>query len=270
MNKVSLTISLIISFLIIGIKNIYSQEKEKSFEASIGMQILKIVDNNFSPMIYKGYPFLITAAFTTETTKYNDALFMQFQKGNIHSRTGNIMNSSEAKLLGGSINWEHLRKLNTFSTVKNNFYLGGVFNSSFIFYKRSYYGEDSYYLYQSSLGPSFSFTHPFVINNKSVFFISQFDFALLSYAVYPSNSSPMPDRLLSKDLNDISIMDYLLGGKILTINKFQRVNYMASLVYALNTRIALKLNYNWELINVIRHNNLTIANHDILLTLIIK
>jgi hypothetical protein len=270
MNKASLTISLIVSIFIVGIKNLCSQEKEKSFEVSMGIQMLKIKDNNFSPMIYKGFPFLPAFGLTTETSKYIDVLTMQFQKGKIHSRIGDVMNNSEAKLIGGSINWMHLIKLNALSTVKNNFYLGGVFSSSFTFYKRNYYGEDSYYLYQSSLGPSFHFTHPFVIKSKSVFFNSQFDFALLSYAIYPSYSSPMPDRLLNKDLNDISTMDYILGGKILAINKFQRVNYMASLMYELNTKIALKLNYNWELINVIRQNNLSKVNHDIFLSLIIK
>jgi hypothetical protein len=270
MNKVFITISIIVTIFIIGIKNIYSQEKEKSFEISIGMQILKIKDNNFSPMTYKGFPFLTSVGFTTETAKYKDVLTLQFQKGSIHSTTGHVINDSEARLTGGSIDWSHVRKLGIFSTSKSSLYLGGVFNSSFTFYKRHYYGEDSYYLYQSSLSPSCHFDHPFIIRNRSFFFNTQFNFALLSYAVYPSYSSSMPDRLLNKDLNDISTMDYIFGGKILTINKFQRINYAASFMYEFKAKIDLKLNYNWELINVNRQNNLTKVNHDIFLTLILK
>ena len=56
MNKVFVNKLTIISILIIGMKNVYSQEKENSFEMSIGMQFLKIRDNNFSPLTYKGFP----------------------------------------------------------------------------------------------------------------------------------------------------------------------------------------------------------------------
>ena len=270
MHKALIRISIMILIFMIGIKDIYSQEKEKSFTISIGAENLKIRNNNFSPMTYSGFPLYTAIGFLTETPNYKDDLYIQFQKGEIQSATGNIVEGSEAKLIGGHISWGHLNKLNRYSTPEYCFYLGGVLNSSFTFYKRNYYGADSYYLFQSSLGPSFCFTHPFTIMNKNIIFDNQFSFALLSYAVYPSYSSPMTDRLLNKDMNDISAIDYLTGGKILAINKFQYVNYMAGFVYELNNKLALKLSYNWELINIIRENNLTIVNHNIFLSLIIK
>jgi hypothetical protein len=267
---VFLRISIIISISFIGFNQTFSQEKENSFYVSCGVENIKIKDNFFSPTTYKGIPFCAAVEFISETPAYKDGLSFLFQTGNIQSTNGNAAKGSETKLVGGHIIWEHIRNLNTFSATRSSFYLGGVLNSSFTRYKRNYYGDDSYYLYQSSLGPSFTFIHPFSFLSMGLFFENQIDFALLAYSIYPSYCSPMPDRLLKKDLNDISITDYMTGGKIHTINKFQRINYMAGILYDLNSKIALKLSYNWELINIMRQENLTMVNHDFFISLIVK
>lgn len=271
MKKIFHSISLIVLILITGSKTIYSQEKEKSFEMAMGMSRLKIKDNNFSSMIHKGNLFFASIGLTNETSKYLDITYFQFNKGKIHLGTIDATDETTSNVIGGAIDWVHVRNLNSISTDKNIFYLGGVFNISYNHYKRNVpEDDDPYYLGQCSIGSAFHFQHPFVIKNKRANFESQINTTLLSYAVYPSYCSIYPDRMLREDLNDISKMDFVLGGKILTINKFQRVNYLASIACELSTKVYFKLNYNWELINIIRSNNLTKVNHNIFLSLIIK
>jgi hypothetical protein len=118
MNKVFL---LITAILIINNRCMYSQEKETLYNISLGVSVFKINDKNFSPMVYKGFPFLSSIGLTFETSRYIDITNMFFQKGRIHSITSVATDNSLAKLINGSITWIHLRKLNTMSTVENNF-----------------------------------------------------------------------------------------------------------------------------------------------------
>lgn len=267
MHKTLLILSLA-AILFTGADEISAQQKERSFEATIGTQLLKIQDHNFSPMVYQGFSFSPALGLTTETPAYIDALVVQYITGTSHPRVKGSRNSTSASIKGGSINWMHVRKLSPLGSAKTGIYLGGVFNSSLIHYEREYYGQDSYYFYQSSLGPSFRLSHPLKIKGINLVLSSQFDFALLSYAVYPSYSSPLPDRLLDKDANDLKVIDFFTGGKFLTVNRFQRVNNLICLACTLNSKIAIEINYNWELIHVVRQNDFYKAGHDINLSIV--
>lgn len=260
----------IIVFLISGILDGYPQKKERKLELSLGVENIKISDQYFSPMTYRGLPFFAAFGYLTETNAFKDDLNLEFQQGYLKPVNGNMAKGSETRLTGGSIIWEHARKLNRYSNPKCGLYIGGVFNSSFTYYKRNYYGDDTYYLYQSSLGPLFRCIQSFTLFDKTILLDHQTSFALLAYAVYPSYSSAMTDKMLEKDLNDISAFDYLTGGKFHSISKFQCVNYRISMVYELNFKTAMILNYNWELINISRQNHLTRASHDFFLSFLVK
>ena len=255
----------------IGSNTIYSQNKEKSFEMTLGMSYMKIMNNNFSPIIHKGNIFMTSIGFITETPKYLDISYLQFNKGKIHLGTTNATDNTSSSLIGGAINWVHVRKLNSIYTDKYRFYFGGIFNTSFYYHKRnSPESDDPYYLFQSSIGPAFHFRYPFKIRDKRLLFESQINTALISYVVYPSYCSIMPDKLIEKNLDDISIMNYAFAGKILTMNKFQHIGFMANITYGMSEKIYLKLSYNWKITNVIRPNNLTKVDHNISVSLIIN
>ena len=165
--------------------NTYSQEKVKSYGVSAGGHIFKVDDGNFSPQIYKGTQVMFSALFATEAPKYIDITIFSFQKGKIHSGTTQTGQLATAKLTNGIIDWAHLRKMNVLGSSKNVYYVGGIFNSSFTYYKRNYDFDDSYYVFQSSISPAIHYRHPFNLKNKNFCFDSQIAIALLAYAVYP-------------------------------------------------------------------------------------
>ena len=155
----------------------------------------------------------------------------------------------------------HVRKLNSMNSKKSELYLGGVYNTSFTGYKRINYSGDYYFFYQSSVGPAFHFKIPLNINKKVFTLQSQLNTSLLAYALYPSYSSSMTDNILNTNNNETTITDFIFSGKILAINKFQRFFYMVSVNRKINSKLDLKLQYNWELVNIIRQNNFTKASH---------
>lgn len=260
----------IVALLIVRLNSLHSQEKEKLFEVSAGASLIKIKDNSFSTITYKGLPFCASFGYAVETATYKDDVTISFQHGKLEPSNGNMLKDTETRFTGANIVWEHSRKLGKQSTSTYHLYLGGIFNSSFIHYKRNYYGDDSYYLYQSSLGPLFRCTYAFAFIHKKVLFDNQLNFSLFTYAVNPSYSSPLPERLLKKDLNEITAKNYITGGKFYSINKFQRIQYQANLKFNMNIKTALQLIYVWEIININRQDLLTMAHHDFALSILFK
>ncbi len=264
------TICFFISLCLPLFNKAFSQKtpKDRSFELSSGIQILKIRDFNFSPMMYYGSPYYVSVGLISETSRYLDITNINLQTGKI--RYGDIGSVNNTRYINGTIDWIHVRRINALSNEKRSFFLGGTLNSSFTQYQRNYYKDNSFYLYQSSLGPAILIRNDVILGDKQITFENHLNFSLLAYSVYPSYSSPLTDKLIKKDMDKIQPVDFIFGGKVHFIDKFQRIGFASSLKYPLSKKISLKLHYNWEFLNIVRSNNLTKANHDIFLSLIIE
>lgn len=247
-----------------------AQEKTRSIELSPGMSYLKINDESFSAMTHQGTMFSPFVGLIKETDRFLDISNFMFQKGKVYLST-NRDNKRYTDLTQGTIDWMHLRKITKKDSSKFQFLIGGILSSSFTYYQREFLDfDDAYYLYQSSLGPAIYLRHPLLMNERKYCFESHLNFALLTYAVNPSYSSDIPERSLGKNIDDLKATDFIFGGKLLAINKFQRVNYNASILTVLNERTSVRFCYNWELIRLKHSDKLTKANHNLFLSLIFK
>ncbi len=250
--------------LVVSYITLHAQEKQKSVEVNPSVSYLKIRDNNFSPTVHKGTLFTPKIGFASETSGYLDRTSYQFTTGNIELNQANPGENSTSNVIGGAIDWIHVRKLHSKCNEKVCISIGGVWNNSFIKYKREYpESDDSYYLFQSSLGPAIHLRNRSKLNQQNFILEQYFTTALICYAVYPSYSSYMPDNVIQHDLDGVTVKNYLFGGKVLAINKYQRLFYSANLGIELSKKTTLKVNYTWEFINIVRKNNYVQAGHHI-------
>jgi hypothetical protein len=240
----------------------FAKEKDLVITASGGISYVNLQDSYFSAILYHGVAGLASIRLTTITASYWDDLSLFFRDGRLAMDISSAYRDANTHFIGGNIHYSHVRKLKPRLNAKQQFGAGGNFSSSADFYKRNLYGDNYGYLYQSSVGPSFAFRYSLKENGR-LQISTQADLSLFSYIVCPSYGSVMPERLLEKELSGITSWNYITGGKILAINKFQRINWTASLTCGISDKISLLLGYSWEFIHLKREDDLLQAIHNI-------
>jgi len=259
MQKATTIISAVIVFALL--QEVDAKEKELFLSAAGGLSYATLQDRNFSAMPYSGFSWLTSLRLTTETASYLDDLSVFFRNGRLDM--GIISGTADQKttFIGGNIHYTHVRKLNPDQMAKRQFFLGGNFNSSAGFYKRSHYGDNYYYVYKSSVGPSFVFRQPLTGNGR-LQIDGRAGLSIVSYVIYPSYGSNMPENKLDKPLSDITAWDYISGGKILALNRFQQINCTTNLTYRLYKKVSLGLTYDWDFFHLKRGDDLIQAIHN--------
>lgn len=259
MNNAKTIITTVIVFALL-VQHVSAKEKDLFLSAAGGISHVTLQDKNFSALPYTGLSWLTSLNLTTETAAYIDDLSLLFRNGRLAM---DINSDADVKttFTGGNIYYVHMWRINKELTSEKHLFMGGNFSSSIGIYRRSHYGDNYYYLYQSSIGPSLFFRHFFTESGR-LQVCGQADFSLAAYVIYPSYGSNMPGELLDKELSAITPWDYVTGGKLLTVNKFQRINFTTSLTYGLGKRWAFRLGYNWDFFHLKREDSMIQAIHN--------
>ncbi len=245
----------------------FTREKDRCLTASGGISLVNMQDRYFSALPYRGVAGLVSLGFKTETASYWDDLSLYFRNGKMAMDIPSVNTHVKTTFTGGNIHYSHVRKLKTGLPARHFFLAGGNFNSSACFYKRSHYGDNYHYVYQSSIGPSIAF-HYALTENGLLQFCGRADFSLAGYVITPSYGSVMPENILDKALSEVSGWDYVTGGKIMTLNKFQRANCSVGLSCGIFRRFSVLLGYSWDFIHLNREDDLFQAVHNMHLSLI--
>ena len=220
-------------------------------------------------MNYTGFPWLASVGLATETSAYIDEVSLCFGRGNLTIEIESGVSNPRSKITLGNINYKHVRRIHATGSENSHFFLGGVFSSSIGLYKRSIFNEEFYYCYQSSVGPAFVFRRN--LTDNGLWQVStQVDAALLSYVISPAYGSYMPEELIRKELSDITAWDFVCGGKVLAVNKFQRINCLTNLTFDLHKKISLRISYGWEFYHLEQPAELTLVGHRAFISLIIN
>jgi len=249
------------------VQEVSAREKIHLLLAGSGISYTSLYDRNYSVIPYTGNSWLTTLGLTTETASYIDDLQLFFRYGKLEMDLSSGTLEMKTNLTGGNIHYTHVRTLGGEGVAEKRFFLGGNFSSSFFCYKRSLYGDNYSYCYQSSIGPTLVFRHP-LSESGQLKLDSRIDFSLAGYIIHPSFGSNMPENILDRELSGITARDYITGGKIMALNKFQRINCTTSLIYGLSERLAFRLSYNWDFFHLEREDELIQAIHSIYLTII--
>ncbi|MBN2273263.1 MAG: hypothetical protein JXK95_02935 [Bacteroidales bacterium] len=263
------TKTIIISVIIlVFVINVDAREKDLLFSAGAGISYVTIHDNNFSVMSYTGITGLASLSITTETSAYIDELSLFFGKGKLNMDVSSGTARPNTALTAGAIDYTYVRKLKNKTNTHRQFFPGGKFSSSVGFYKRNYYGDNFYYCYQSSIGPAL-IVHQSIGEKCRWQVSSQVDFSIAAYIVYPAYGSSMPENLLDKELSGITAWDYMAGGEMVTLNRFQRITCKTGISYALCKKLSLMLLYSWDFHHLKHGDDMIQAMHNACFSLIL-
>jgi len=265
MQKATTIATAVIVFALL--QDVVAKEKKLFLSASGGISYVTLQDRNFSALPYSGFSGLASLGLTTETASYIDNLSVFFTDGRLVMDITSGTADQKTSFIGGSIHYTRLRKLNPGQMANRQFFLGGYFNSSAGFYKRNHYGDNYYYHYKSSIGPAFVFRQP-MSGDGRLQIDGQAGLSIISYVIYPSYGSNMPENILDKPLSDITAWDYITGGKILAVNKFQQINLATTLTYGLFKKGSLRLTYNWDFFHLKRGDDLIQAINNVYISFI--
>ncbi len=265
MHKATTILSAVIVFVLL--QDVDAKEKHLFLSAAGGLSYVTLQDRNFSAMPYSGFSWLTSLRLTTETASYLDDLSVFFRDGRMVMDITSGTADQKTTFIAGNIHYTHVRKLNPDQMAKRQFFLGGNFNSSAGFYKRSHYGDNYYYVYKSSIGPAFAFRQPLIANGR-LQIDGRAGLSIVSYVICPSYGSSLPENILDRPLSDITAWDYIAGGKILVLNKFQQINCTTNLTYALYKKVSLGLTYDWDFFHLKRGDDLFQAIHNAYVSII--
>ena len=268
MPMINLKICLILFLMYSGFC-IFPRDKDYTLEISAGLLPVSLMDENFSTVVYFGTPMCLGIGYAAETPRYRDATEFKYIQGKIDSASGSGNSLNETSFQYLALDWYHVRRL--YSSEKYSFllYLGGDLNSSYAGYQKiGFSGAETYYTYQSSLGPILYMVKDLSLKGKKFSIEGLLGCSLAAYTIFPAYGSILPASLYDKDVNEVGFIEKIGAGEFLFADKFQRANIGVNLVFLPGASMLVKTGYQWELMHHKRETDYYMVRHSITVSLI--
>ena len=257
--------TLVLFFLVIP-AILTGQKKPKNYYLKPGFlySLNTIKDDGLSPVAYFGKMTGGNVDIIERTKTYDDILSLSFVKGVL---TPPFENTTQADSWQIVIDWHHdfIFRSSEISTS----YLGWNFTCNYTEAKHNVYSNNPRkYTGFTAIGPSFKFDYNLPFGNDKVKLEFLATSSLLSYIIRPSVSAWEPIGYGDKVKNNS--FELFAGGKIKTINKFQRIYTGVYMNYFLHDNFAFFISYSWDFVHYKNEDELYNAKHNLIAGIFLK
>lgn len=229
----------------------YAQAQEETsnlryFNLEAGGSWPKYQDEAISTLRYKGPAFSGGGGFLFRNEQRFHQIDVLFDMGFL----SNDANGASMTEYNTTINYSYQRHIKdlslNFLPEDLQWYVGGTFSSFWVLLDHSSFTNNSFnnsvYL---TLNPSTTLLYDFGLWNRKFTASASAFLPILAFAVRPAYGSPKFEGFLD-DPDEKPVGSFFESGKLVTINKFFRLNTLYTLEYHLKNNNALRIRYMWD------------------------
>ena len=219
-------------------------------------------DEKASPLQYNDRDFPFRLFYSYMGIKNHHHLDLIYKRFRPASSAGN-----KADFVKGELRYSYLRFNCTIFSDKVNIFIGAVWTNSitvrtYNFY--SFYDEGPFGEVFSSFSPAFLGEQKLSDSKRLYYKISA---PLLTYIIRSGYSYPTPDKLMDRNLSNVTFMNVLKSGNFVTVNQFRGLNVHVKYQEVVSTHLTLNAGYEFDYYHYSYGFSTTSANHQIFFSL---
>ena len=219
-------------------------------------------DKQASLLRYSGrdFPYRIFYSYMGIKNQHNlDLIYKRFSP---KSSAGN-----KADFVKVDLRYSYLRFNSSIFSDKVNIFIGVVWTYSFsarVYNFYSFYNEGQFGVAFSSLSPAFLGEQKLSDSKRLYYKISS---PLLTYIIRSGYSYPTPDKLMDRNLSDVTFIDVLKSGNFVTLNQFRGLTAFVKYQEVVSKHLTLNVGYEFDYYHYSYGFSTTSANHQIFFSL---